>query len=379
MRLGIPREITENERRVALIPQQIKHLNDIGLDVVVQAGAGTAAGYSDDVYREKGAQIEESREKIQGDSDVILMISPASLSDFQPGQWREGQLLAGLLNPMGQVEQMRQLAEAGVSACALELVPRLGRSQSMDALSAMALVAGYKAVITAAERLRKIFPMMITAAGTILPARVFVIGAGVAGLEAIGTAHRLGARVSAYDVRAATKDQVESLGADFLELDLDSGDSEESSGYAKEMDQNFLDKQREMMTRAIAKSDVVISTAAVPGKKAPLLITEEMVRGMRPGSVIVDLAAPSGGNCALTRVDEEVLDNGVLILGPSNLPGTVPQHASQLFSGTITSFLKFVTNDGQVKLDLNDPVIAGLLVTHQGKLVHPAFQKETSA
>ena len=283
--------------------------------------------------------------------------------------------MIGLLDPLGAPESIRELAEKGVTSFALELLPRISRAQSMDALSSMATIAGYKAILLAANLLEKMFPLMITAAGTVTPARVFVIGAGVAGLQAIANAHRLGAVVHAYDVRPAVKEQVESLGAKFVELALEPQEAETAGGYAKAMDENFYRRQREMMAKVLAESDVVITTAAVPGKRAPVLITQEMVRGMRRGAVIVDLAAETGGNCELTRPGETVEIDGVSILGPVNLPSTVPYHASQMYSRNIASFLQLLIKDGKFHLDLEDQIIRETLLTHHKEVVNATVRE----
>lgn len=283
---------------------------------------------------------------------------------------RSGQVVLGLLNPLGAPETARELAGRAITAFALELLPRISRAQPMDALSSMATIAGYKAVLLAAGALNKIYPMMITAAGTITPARVFVVGAGVAGLQAIATSRRLGAVVQSYDVRPAVKEQVESLGAKFLELELETEGAEASGGYAKAMGDEFYRRQREIMTHVVAESDVVITTAAVPGKKAPILLTEEMVQGMRPGSVIIDLAAEGGGNCELTWPGETVEAHGVTIMGPINLASTIPYHASHMYARNVTAFLQNLVEDGELRLNLEDEIIRDTLLTHEGEVVN---------
>ncbi|MBI2361012.1 MAG: Re/Si-specific NAD(P)(+) transhydrogenase subunit alpha [Deltaproteobacteria bacterium] len=378
MIIGVPAECYPHERRVALVPAVVPVLTKIGTKVLVEQGAGERADFADTAYEEQGAGIARDRAQLFSDADLLvrvhrLGVNPSGHAELE--FFRSGQVVIGLLDPLGAPESIRELAEKGVTAFALELLPRIGRAQSMDALSSMATIAGYKAVLLGANLLKKMFPMMITAAGTITPARVFVIGAGVAGLQAIATAHRLGAVVQAYDVRPAVKEQVESLGARFVELPLETREAETAGGYAKAMDENFYRRQREMMTEVLAESDVVITTAAVPGKRAPVLITQEMVRGMRSGSVIVDLAAETGGNCELTRPGETVEVHGVSILGPVNLPSTIPHHASQMYARNITSFLQLLVKDGKFHLDVADQIIRETLLTHNKEVVNPLVRE----
>jgi NAD(P) transhydrogenase subunit alpha len=374
MIVGVPDESHLNERRVALVPAVVPPLAKAGLQVVVERGAGDKAGFHDADYEKHGARLAESRTEIFSSSDIIVqthrLTQPDGLEVF-----RSGQMLLGLLNPLRAPEAVRTLAAAGVTAFALELLPRISRAQPMDALTSMATVSGYKAMLLAAGTLRKMCPMMITAAGTITPARVFVIGAGVAGLQAIATARRLGAVVQGYDVRPAVKEQVESLGAKFVELELQAEGAQTKGGYARAMDEEFYRRQREMMKKAVAESDVVIATAAVPGKRAPLLITEEMVRGMEPGSVIVDLAAEGGGNCELTQPGETVEVNGVVIMGPVDLPSTIPYHASQMYAKNIAAFLQNLVKDGQLRLNLEDEIIRDTLVVYKGEIVNPQVRE----
>ena len=375
MIVGVPKETFPGETRVSLVPAALGPLSNKGLEIMVEAGAGTEAGYGDHLYQEKGATIASSRTELFSRADVITQVRAlganpeAGRSDLE--LMREGQIIIGTCDPLVMHEANRALAGRGVSLLSLELMPRITRAQSMDILSSMATIAGYKAVLMAANTLPKMFPMMMTAAGTISPARVFVVGAGVAGLQAIASAKKLGAVVEAYDVRPAVKEQVESLGGKFVELELETGDAEDAGGYAKAMDEEFYRKQREMMIKVVAANDVGISTAAVPGKKAPTLVTEEMVRGMQPGSVIVDLAAERGGNCEMTRPGETVKAGGVTILGPLNVPATIPFHASQMFSKNVATFLLHLVHEGDVQLDPEDEITAGTLVVHQGKIVHP--------
>ncbi len=360
----VPKERVPGERRVALVPDLVPKLVKSGLEVAVEPGAGAAAGFPDSAYTEKGARIAADS---WGQADVLLKVQPPTVEEA--GQVKEGATLISFLQPYSNAAGIKALAARKVTAFAMELMPRITRAQSMDVLSAMSTVAGYKAVLLAAERLPKFFPLLMTAAGTISAARVFVIGAGVAGLQAIGTAKRLGAVVEAYDTRPAVKEQVESLGAKFVELPLESTDAEAKTGYAKAQTEEFYQRQRELMARSVAAADVVITTALVPGQRAPVLITEDAVRGMRPGSVIVDLAAEQGGNCALTEPGQDVARDGVTILGPINLPSTVPFHASQMYARTVTNYLAHLLKDGRIHLELSDELTRGPLVTHQGELV----------
>ncbi len=375
MIVGVPRETFPGERRVALVPALLPGLTRAGLEVLVETGAGTEAGFTDEAYTDKGTTIAGSRAELFSRADVILQVR-APGSNPEEGRkdlelLREGQVVIGFCDPLLSLEITRALAERGVTLFSMELMPRITRAQSMDALSSMATIAGYKAVLLAANTLPRMFPMMMTAAGTLAPARVFVVGAGVAGLQAIASARRLGAVVEAYDVRPAVREQVESLGGKFVELELDTGEAEDAGGYAKELGEDFYRKQREMMLRVVAGSHVVITTAAIPGKKAPILVTREMVEGMEPGSVIVDLAAERGGNCELTRPGETVDHDGVTILGPLNIPATVPYHASQMYAKNITTFLLHLVEEGELTLDTDDEITAGTLVTRGGRVVHP--------
>ena len=372
MRVGIPRETYPGETRVATTPAALQQLERVGVEAVVESGAGAAAGFADDAYAEKGAKV-GSREDAFG-ADVVLQVRTlgqnpdAGREDL--GRFRAGQVLIGFSNPLQRPEAARELAPTGVISFSIELMPRITRAQSMDGLSSQATVSGYRAVLLAAASLPKMFPMMTTAAGTIAPARVLVIGAGVAGLQAIATARRLGAVVEAYDVRPAVKEQVQSLGAKFVELDLESEDAETASGYAKEMSEDFLRRQRELLARVVAGSDAVITTAQVQGKKAPVIVTPDMVAGMQKGSVIVDLAAEQGGNCELSRPDEEVLtDNGVQVLGPTNLPASAPFHASQMYAKNLANFLQLLVKDGQLVIDMEDEIVDGTIVTRDGRVV----------
>jgi NAD(P) transhydrogenase subunit alpha len=362
---GIPKETVAGECRVALVPDLVPKLANSGLEVLVQPGAGLAAGFLDASYEEKGARLDPD---VLMKADIILAVQPPA--ETATAVMKAGAVLIGCLQPYTNRAGIQALASRPVTAFAMELMPRITRAQSMDVLSAMSTVAGYKAVLIAAERLPKFFPLLMTAAGTVSPARVFVIGAGVAGLQAIGTAKRLGAIVEAYDTRPIVKEQVESLGAKFAELGLETKDAQEATGYARAQSEEFYQRQQQMMMKYITAADVVIPTALVPGKRAPLLITEEMVRGMRPGSIIVDLAAEQGGNCALTVPGQEVVEHGVAIIGPVNLASTVAFHASQMYARTVTNFLFHLLKDGQIQLDTSDELTRGPLVTHQGQIVH---------
>ena len=373
MIIGIPKESFPGERRVALTPEAVASLAKEGAEIVIESGAGEAAGYPDPLYEERGAQC-AGRADLFGRADVILQVRTLGAN---PGEGRadlellrQGQVLVGTAEPLTALDQLQELAGKGATLFAMELMPRITRAQSMDVLSSMATVAGYRAVLMAAQALPRMFPLMMTAAGTLTPARVLVIGAGVAGLQAIATARRLGAVVQAYDVRPAVKEQVESLGARFVELDLDTGDSEDAGGYAKAQGEEFYQRQREELGKVVAENDVVVSTAAIPGRPSPLLITAEAVAAMAPGSVVVDLAAERGGNCALTRADETVVEGGVQILGPLNLPATAPYHASQMYAHNISTFLKHLIGEGELQFDLEDEITRETLVLRDGEVVH---------
>ncbi len=375
MVIGVPRETSAGEQRVALIPAAIASLLKAGVEVVVESGAGQAAGYPDAAYRDHGAHVSDSRAEVYA-AETILRVraggaDPSAVAD-DLRLMRPGQRLIGLLEPLWEPAIMQRLATHGIEAYALELIPRISRAQSMDVLSSMATIAGYKAVLLAATSLPKIFPLLMTAAGTLAAARVLVIGVGVAGLQAIATARRLGAVVEAYDVRPAVREQVQSLGAKFVELPLETDAVEDSGGYARSQDETFYQRQRDLMTTIVARNDVVITTAAIPGKRPPLLVTAEMVRGMQPGSVIVDLAAERGGNCELTRPGQTVTAHGVTIIGPTNLPATVPYHASQMYSRNIATFVLHLLKQGASADDSSDEILRETRVTHGGRVVHPA-------
>ena len=369
MKIGVASEQLAGERRVALVPGSIPSLKKAGFDVLIERGAGEQAGFPDSAYQEKGASIAASRAEVF-EADVLLQVRVGDVTRMRPGQ-----VVIGMADPLGSPDTARETAARGVTAFALELIPRITRAQSMDVLSSMATIAGYKAVLLAAGTLPRMFPLLTTAAGTTTPAHVFIVGVGVAGLQAIATARKLGAVVEAYDVRPAVKEQVQSVGAKFVELPLETAQAEDKGGYAKAQDEAFYQRQREMMARVVASNDVVITTAVIPGKKAPVLVTAEMVRGMAPGSVIVDLAAERGGNCELTRADEVVVERGVTVLGPTNLPSTVPYHASQMYAKNISTFLLHLVKDGAVKVDANDEITRETLVAHGGDVVHPRVRQ----
>jgi NAD(P) transhydrogenase subunit alpha len=374
MIVSVPKETAAGERRVALVPDLVPKLVKAGLEVVVQSGAGDSAGFPDPAYREQGARLEP---QVPAAADVLLKVQPPGAAEV--GTIKEGATLIGFLQPYTNAAGIQALAARRVTAFAMELMPRITRAQPMDALSAMSTVAGYKAVLIAANHLPKFFPLLMTAAGTVTPARVFVIGAGVAGLQAIGTARRLGAVVEAYDTRPVVKEQVESLGAKFVELGLETRDAEARTGYARAQSEEFYKQQQQLMLKCVAAADVVITTALVPGRRAPVLITEEMVRAMRPGSIIVDLAAEQGGNCALTEPGQEVVKHAVVLCGPTNLPSTVPFHASQMYARTVTNYLLHLLRDGKPQFDLNDELTRGPLVTHQGEIVHEVAKAAVAA
>jgi NAD(P) transhydrogenase subunit alpha len=378
MIIGVPKETYPGERRVALVPAAIPSLAKGGCEVVVEVGAGAGAGYPDALYMEKSART-ASRAEVFGSADVVFQVLGHGANDRTGGEdlklLRPGQGLIAFLRPLGSPETVKEIAATGALAFAIELLPRITRAQSMDALSSMSTVAGYKAVLLAASTVPRMFPMLMTAAGTVTPARVLVIGAGVAGLQAVATARRLGAVVSAYDVRPAVKEQVESLGARFVELPLETRDAEDAGGYARAQDESFYRRQRDLMARVAADSDVVITTAVVPGRTAPVLVTAGMVRDMAPGSVIVDMAAERGGNCELTRANETVVEHGVTIIGPVNLAGTVPYHASQLYARNIATFFLHLVKEGRLRLDLEDEITRETLLTREGAVAHPRVRE----
>lgn len=374
MIVGVVKESFPNEARVAMVPALVPQLAKAGIEVVIESGAGDAAGFLDAEYNAKGAKVLSGRAEVFKTADLVAQVRAlganpdAGTADLE--LMRDGQTVVGVCEPLTEHESTKKLADRGVTLFSMEMMPRITRAQSMDILSSMATIAGYKAVLLAANELPKMFPMMMTAAGTIAPARVFVVGAGVAGLQAIASAKKLGAIVEAYDVRPAVKEQVESLGGKFVELELETDTAEDAGGYAKELGEDFYRKQREMMNKVIAGSDVVITTAAIPGKKAPILVTTEMVEGMHSGSVVIDLAAERGGNCDLTKPGETVVHKGVKIVGPVNIPTTIPFHASQMYAKNIATFLLHLVDEGKLKIDTEDEITEGTLITHGGKVVN---------
>jgi len=367
MKVGVPKESLAGERRVALVPEAARGLVKAGLQVSIEAGAGSSAFFSDAAYIDVGANVTDAATALG--SDAVLKVQPPTPEEV--GRLHSGAVLISFLQPATNADAVRALAKQEVSAFSLDLVPRISRAQSMDALSSQAGIAGYKSVLLAANHLPKFFPLLMTAAGTVAPARVLVMGAGVAGLQAIATSRRLGAVVEAYDVRPAVKDEVHSLGATFLELPLEA--QEGTGGYAREQSEDFLRRQRELLGDRVAASDVVITTAAIPGRKAPILVTADMVRRMRPGSVIVDLAAETGGNCELTKAGE------IIQVGTRNLPSLMPVHASQLYSKNVSTLLLLLVKDGALKLDFNDEIVKGACVTHDGAIVNPRAKELVEA
>jgi NAD(P) transhydrogenase subunit alpha len=372
--VGVPKESYPGERRVALVPVVIPNLAKAGIEVIVETGAGEQAGYPDAAYLEKGGKIVPDRAAVFAAADVVAQVLCYGSNDVTGKAdlplMRQGQTIIGFLRPFGSGEIVQQIAAAGVTSFSVELMPRTTRAQSMDALSSMGTICGYKAVLLAAETSLRIFPMMTTAAGTITPARVFVIGAGVAGLQAISTARRLGAVASAYDMRPAAKEQVQSLGGRFVELPIEAQNAQDARGYGTAQDETFYVRQRELLTRVVAESDVVITAAVIPGKKSPVLITADMVKGMAMGSVIVDLASERGGNCELTRTGETVKAHGVIIIGAINLASSVPYHASQMYARNLTTFLLYMVKDGKLQLNVQDEIIRETMITSGGEVVN---------
>jgi H+-translocating NAD(P) transhydrogenase subunit alpha len=367
VKIGVLAETRQGERRVALVPVAVARLIASGFEVVVEAGAGEQADFIDDAYREAGAKVEADRQAILNIADVVLSVQPLRIEDI--ALLRAEAITISFLQPGEQRAVVDALAARGITAFSLNLLPRSSRAQSMDALSSQSSLAGYKAVLMAANRLGKFFPMLITAAGTVPPARVLVLGAGVAGLQAIATARRLGAIVEAYDVRSSAREEAESVGATFLELELEAQEGE--GGYAREQGEEFLSKQRELLTRHVATADVIITTAAIPGRRAPLLVTALMVKGMRRGSVIIDLAAETGGNCELTQPGQMVKVDGIWIDGTTNIPSTMALHASQLFARNVSNLLQYLFSRGELKLDFEDEITRSCCLTHAGQIVSP--------
>ena len=380
MIIGIPSEIKAGEKRVAMSPANVQSLTDRGVKVVVQAGAGIAAGYPDAEYTAVGAEVNADRLALFASADIILQVqsfgSNNDNSEADLALVRKDQLIIGMMDPLASPQAAQAIAERGATAIALELVPRISRAQSMDVLSSMATLAGYKAVLLGASAAPRIFPMLMTAAGTLQPARVLIMGVGVAGLQACATAKRLGAVVEAYDVRPAAREQILSVGAKPVELDLDTGESEGAGGYAKEQGEDFLRRQRELMTEVVARQDIIITTAAIPGAKSPILVTEDMVKAMKPGAVIVDLAAERGGNCDLTEQGKTVVAHDVTIIGPENVPSELAYHASQMLGKNMQTLLELILDEtGNLNLDFNDEIVAGTVVAHQGEVPHPHMRK----
>lgn len=380
MIIGIPAEIKTAEKRVAMSPANVQSLTDKGVKVLFQTNAGDAAGYPDTLYTEAGATISTDRAEIFAQADIILQVqsfgSNNENSEADLASLRSGQMVIGMMDPLASPQAAQAVADKGATAIALELVPRISRAQSMDVLSSMATLAGYKAVLMGASAAPRIFPMLMTAAGTLQPARVLIMGVGVAGLQACATAKRLGAVVEAYDVRPAAREQIISVGAKPVELDLDTGESEGAGGYAKAQGEDFLKRQRELMTAVVAEQDIIITTAAIPGAKSPILVTEDMVKAMKPGSVIVDLAAERGGNCDLTEQGKTVVAHGVTILGPENVPSELAHHASQMYGKNMQTLLELILDEeGNLNLDFNDEIVAGTVVAHKGEVPHPHMRK----
>ncbi len=374
MIVGVPKESYPGERRIALVPMVVPNLAKLGLEVIIQSGAGDQAGYPDAAYVEKGAKIVPDRAAVFAQADIVIQVLAYGSNDITGKEdlplLRREQVVVGFLRPLGSAETVQQVAATGVTSFSVELMPRITRAQSMDALSSMGTIAGYKAVLMAADAQPRLFPMMTTAAGTITPARVLVIGAGVAGLQAIATARRLGAVVSAYDLRPAVKEQVQSLGGRFVELPIEAKDAQDARGYASAQDESFYQKQRELLGQVVRDSDVVITTAVIPGKKAPVLVTADMVKGMAPGSVILDLAAERGGNCELTKRGETIVEYGVTIIGVINIASGVPYHASQMYARNITTFLGSLVKEGKLNINLDDEIIRETLLTRGGEIVN---------
>lgn len=373
MKVGVAKEIEVGEQRVALIPDMVARLVKAGLEVLVEAGAGDRAFFADAAYEAAGAKIVQDVAQIWGEADVLLKVSPPKEREDGRSEvqfMREGAVLIGFLNPLGNPVGMQQLAERRITAFSMEMIPRTSRAQSMDALSSQAGVAGYKAALLGAAALPKFFPMLTTAAGTIAPAKVFVMGAGVAGLQAIATARRLGAVVEAFDIRPAVKEEVQSLGAKFVEVQLEE-ETVAAGGYAKEISDTAQERSRQVITDHVKSADVVITTAQVPGKRAPLLLTEDMVAQMKPGSVVVDLAAEQGGNCACTEPGKDVVKYGVTIIGPINLPSSMPVHASQMYSKNVATLVQHLVKDGALNLNFDDDITREACVTHAGEILNP--------
>ena len=364
--IGVPKETVAGERRVALVPDSVVQLIKLGPEVVVQSGAGSEAGFEDSAYEEAGARICAEAKDALG-ADLVVKVQPPTEAEID-GLRSDGTLIS-FMRPLDQTNLTEKLVAHGATSFSMEMMPRITRAQSMDALSSQSTISGYRAVLLGATHLPRIFPMLVTAAGTLKAARVLVVGVGVAGLQALGTAKRLGAVTYGYDTRDVVREQVESLGARFVELDLDTGDSEDSGGYAKAQTEEFYQKQRQELGKHVAQADIVITTALVPGQPAPRLIEADAVAQMRPGSVIIDLAAEKGGNCDVTEADQDLIVNGVTVIGHTNLPAEVPAHASQMYGKNLVTFLDHLLNEGELHLDFTDEITAGTIVSHQGKLL----------
>jgi len=378
--IGIPSEIKTGEKRVAMSPANVQSLTDKSVKVLIQSDAGNAAGYPDNEYLAAGATITGDRAEIFASADIVLQVQSFGSNNENSADdlamIRQGQLIIGMMDPLASPQAALDVAGKGATAIALELVPRISRAQSMDVLSSMATLAGYKAVLMGASSSPRIFPLLMTAAGTLQPARVLIMGVGVAGLQACATAKRLGAVVEAYDVRPAAREQILSVGAKPVELDLDTGESEGVGGYAKAQGEDFLQRQRELMTAVVAEQDIIITTAAIPGAKSPILVTEDMVVAMKPGSVIVDLAAERGGNCDLTEQGQTIVAHGVTIIGPENVPSDLPYHASQMYGKNMETLLALILGDnGELELNFDDEIVAGTVVAHHGEIPHGHMRK----
>jgi len=377
MKIGIPKEVLPGENRVALIPDSVKKLRENGIEIVLESGAGAASNHSDEDYAAAGAEIASSHQAVLGGADLIVKVMPPTTGgDDGPdevSQITEGAALIGFLQPFARRSMLEKLAARNLTALSMELVPRISRAQNMDVLSSMATVGGYKAVLLAANEFHRFFPMFMTAAGTIPPARVLILGAGVAGLQAIATAKRLGAVVEAFDSRPIVKGEVESLGAKFIALDASHEEAQDAGGYAKELSEEHRRKELELIASRMPRTDIIITTAQIPGKKAPVLITGEMVKSLKPGSVIVDMAVEGGGNCELTEYDTTVVRHGVSVIGKTNLPSLMPVHASQMYSKNIFNLINHLTGEGGLQFDMEDPITAGVVVTQGGSIVHPAL------
>lgn len=379
MKVGIPKEILSGETRVALIPETVKMLVGKGLEVVLEKGAGEAASLSDKDYQDAGATLEDSHEKVM-QCDLVLKVQPPLIGEDgqvdEVAQMKEGGHLITFLQPFARKKMVDKLAQKKITAMGMEMVPRISRAQNMDALSSMATVGGYKAVLLAANAFTRFFPMFMTAAGTIAPARALILGAGVAGLQAIATAKRLGAVVEAFDTRPVVKDQVKSLGAKFIELEVSEEHAQDEGGYAKELSEEQHKKELELISKRLPRTDILITTAQIPGKQAPKLITEEMFTQLKPGSIVVDMAAEGGGNCAYTEYDKVVRKNGVTIIGTANLPSLMPTHASQMYSKNIGNLVVHLWKGENLEIDMEDPITAGVVVTRGGAVVHPALLQD---